>query len=152
MTRDPNRIVAGLRLATLRAAHQGADARDELVGAERLGQVVVGADVEPDDAVGLFGACGHHDDRDRRRRGVGAKRAAHLQPAHAGQHDVEDHEIEWLFAGAGERVIARSDGVRRPTGSLDVVSNELGDVAVVFGDQDVHVSSMLHRRLGPRFR
>jgi hypothetical protein len=26
------------------------------------------------------------------------------------------------------------------------VGDEIGDVAVVFGDQDVHVDSMLHRR------
>jgi hypothetical protein len=26
------------------------------------------------------------------------------------------------------------------------VGDEIGDVAVVFGDQDVHVASMLHRR------
>ena len=44
----PVRHVARFGLA-LRPAEQRADARDELVRAERLGDVVVGADFEPDD-------------------------------------------------------------------------------------------------------
>ena len=143
MTSEPNLIVAGFGFGALRSPHQGADPRHELVGAEWLGEVVIGADVEPDDAIGLFSPCRHHDDRDGSRRRIGAKRTAHFQPAHARQHDVEDHEIERLLARAGECLVARGDGVSRPAGSFDVVSNEIRDVAVVFGDEDVHGSSML---------
>ena len=49
-------------------------ARDELVRAERLGEVIVGADVEADDAVGLLGTRGDHDDR--RSRSPGRARSA----------------------------------------------------------------------------
>ena len=48
-----------------RAAQQRAHARHELVGAERLGEVVVGAELEADDALRLLGARGEHDDGDR---------------------------------------------------------------------------------------
>ena len=42
------------------------DARDQLARAERLGQVVVGAELEAEQLVELVVARGEHDDRDRR--------------------------------------------------------------------------------------
>jgi hypothetical protein len=52
-----------------------ADARGDLTGAERLHDVVVGAELEADDAIGLLTAGGEHDDRDL---GVLAQRAGHV--------------------------------------------------------------------------
>ena len=55
------------------AAQYGLDAHDQLARAERLGDVIVRAQLKPDDAVGFVAACGEHDDRDiaRRRRPAG---------------------------------------------------------------------------------
>ena len=52
---------------TLTAAPQDCpDARDELAATERLGQVVVSAELQTDDAVHLVALGGQHDDRDAR--------------------------------------------------------------------------------------
>jgi len=43
------------------AAQQGANPSDQLTSAERLGQVIVGADFEADDEVDLFGSRREHE-------------------------------------------------------------------------------------------
>jgi hypothetical protein len=53
----------GRRGLLLRATQDGAHARDQLLRAERLRQVVVGAELEADDLVGLVNAGSEHDDR-----------------------------------------------------------------------------------------
>ncbi len=46
-----------------RAAQDRAHAGDQLLGAERLDDVVVGAKLEPGDPIGLVTASGQDDDR-----------------------------------------------------------------------------------------
>src|SRR5438477_34413 len=62
-------------------------ARDELTRAERLRHVIVGAELEAEDAVDLAVARGQHDDRDLAGR---AQTAADLEAVHSGEHHVED--------------------------------------------------------------
>jgi hypothetical protein len=66
------------------------DAGHELPGGVGLGDVVVGADREPDDAVGLAVETGQHD-----HVGVaeGAQAATGLDPVDAGQVDVQHHQV-----------------------------------------------------------
>ncbi len=47
------------------APQHGADARHQLARRERLDDVVVGPELEPDDAIGLVATGREHDDRDR---------------------------------------------------------------------------------------
>ncbi len=72
------------------AAKHRADARDELDHRERLGEVIVGADLETDHGVELGVARGQHDHRDV---ALPADRAAHRQAIHARQHEIEDHQV-----------------------------------------------------------
>ncbi len=68
MTTSPTRTVSGFAPAARAAvdpAEQGVDPGDQLAGAERLGQVVVSADGEPDHQVGLGVAGRQHEDRGR---------------------------------------------------------------------------------------
>jgi hypothetical protein len=46
------------------AAQDGLDARHQLAGIERLGQVVIGAELEADDLVDVLAAGRQHDDWD----------------------------------------------------------------------------------------
>ena len=91
----PKGIVAGFRrcaghdVITLSPQH-GLDARHELARVERLGQVIVGAHLETDDAVDVLALRGQHDDGHRFARR--AQAAAYREPVLAGQHEVEDHE------------------------------------------------------------
>ena len=61
-------------------------ARDELTRIERLGQIVVGAHLEPDDLVDVLVAGGEHEDQDVGRL---PDPAAHLDPVDIGEHEVE---------------------------------------------------------------
>ena len=63
---------------------------DQLPRAERLGEVVVGADGEADDEVGLGVAGGEHQ---HRHRSVALDLAAHLEAVEAREHEVEHHEV-----------------------------------------------------------
>ena len=76
--------------ARLGAAQHRPDAGDHLGAAERLDHVVVGAELEADDAVGLGAAGGEDDDRDAR---AGADRAADVAAVAVGQVEVEQDQV-----------------------------------------------------------
>ena len=71
------------------AAQHGLHPRDELGRGERLGEVVVGAELEAEDAVDLAVAGGEEDHRHLRR---GADALAHLEAVEVGEADVEHDE------------------------------------------------------------
>ena len=79
------------------AAQHRADARQQFLGAERLGQIIVGAGVEPGHAVGLADARGQHD---HRRGAALAKLSQHFEAIQHGQHHVEDDQVEAALEGA----------------------------------------------------
>ena len=64
-------------------AEQRGDAGGQLARAERLGDVVVGAQLESRDPLGLFAPRREHDDRDQRRRRIAAQRLADEEAVHA---------------------------------------------------------------------
>ena len=79
-----------------RAPHDRADPGDQLAQPERLDDVVVGAELEPDDAVGLLAAGGHDDDRDARAL---AQLPADVEAVDVRQAQVEQDEVR----GRGRR-------------------------------------------------
>src|SRR3954454_12843327 len=84
------------------AAQDGADAGGDLAGAERLDDVVVGAELEPDHSVGLLAAGGQHDDRHLR---LAPDLAADVVAGPVGEHEVEQDEV-----GADGRRLLESGG------------------------------------------
>jgi len=80
------------RLRRLAPQH-GAHARQQLPGREGLGEVVVGAGIEPAHLVRLLGARGQHDDGQRTRACVLAPAPRELQAALPGQHPVQQHQV-----------------------------------------------------------
>jgi transposase-like protein len=86
----------GLRIRRHRvaAAQHAADARQQLARLERLGQVVVGAHLEAEDAVQRLVAGGQHDDRQGRLR---AQLAAQGQAVVAGQVQVQHDQVGARF-------------------------------------------------------
>ena len=94
--------VARLRLALLTAQYR-LDTGLEHARAEWFGEVVVGAQFEAGDHVGLF-AFGREDDyRNAGRAGVVFKPPANLQAVDARQHQVQHDEIGWRHAYRGKR-------------------------------------------------
>ena len=79
------------RAVELAAAQLGADAAEQLAHREGLGDVVVGADLEPDDLVDLGVLGGQDDDRHGAAR---AHVAADVEAARPRHHDVEDQQVE----------------------------------------------------------
>ena len=69
----------------------GAHPGHELAGRERLGDVIVGTELEAEDPIDLVVAGGEDDDRDLAR---GPHAAAHLEPVEfTGKSDVDDHHL-----------------------------------------------------------
>ena len=93
---DVGFLVAGWGGASQRGAHAG----EELVHAERLGDVVVGSRVERVDLVGLFATDGEHDDRNL---GPAAQAADDFDAVNVGQSDVEQHDVGLVVGGLAER-------------------------------------------------
>ena len=79
--------VRGRRAA---GAQHRADAKDQLADAERLDDVVVGAQLEADHAIDLLALCGQHHDR----RLAGACLAAADPAADLGARDVGQHQVQ----------------------------------------------------------
>ena len=81
---------AGRETLGLPAQH-GVDARDQLARIERLGEVIVGAHLQADDAIDVLALGGEHDDRHR--LAGAAQAAAYRQAVLAGQHQVEHEQV-----------------------------------------------------------
>ena len=118
------------------AAQQRGDPRGQLLRAERLGDVVVGAELEARDAIGFFAARRQHDDRDRRGRRIGAQRLADPQAVQPRQHQIEDDEIDRLAPQPRQHVAARRRRLDRVPRACQVMRDQLGDVGVVFDDEN----------------
>ena len=69
------------------------DASEELSIVERLGDVVVGPQLEPGDHVVAVVLRSHHDDR---HVAEATQLATHLEAIEAGQPDVEQHQLDGL--------------------------------------------------------
>jgi hypothetical protein len=73
------------------ASQDRADASEQLARAKGLRDIIVGAHLEADDAVGLFSDRGQHDDGEAT---AGPRLAAEREAIPAGQQDVEDDQID----------------------------------------------------------
>ena len=82
----------------------GFDPRQQLHHLERLGDVVVGAELQADDLVDDLAARGQHDHR--RLDAAPAQLAHDVEAAEPRQHDVEEDEIERLAGRALEAALA----------------------------------------------
>ena len=117
------------------AAQHGADAAAQLGEAERLGDVVVGAGLEPLDGVGLAVERGQHDDRhDVAAR---AQRAADVVAVRARpERDVEQDDVEVLAAGELDRGVAVGDGLDAVALAREGVRQRVAQRALVVDDED----------------
>ena len=120
----------------LEAAQHGFDAGDEFARAERLGDVVVCAEFEAENAVGFAALCGQENYRDRGEPGRLADGAADFQAVFAGNHDVEDEERGALALGVGEDVGAGGIDAHSEAFVFEMMADEAGNIGIVFDDED----------------
>ena len=110
-------------------ALDGPDAGHELAEPERLHDVVVGSQLEQQDAVDLVGTCGHDDDRHL----VSCPQPpAHLAPVEVGQTQVQEDEIR-LARGQGLSAGAHPDNVEAL--QCQALDQRFGDAVVVLDHQ-----------------
>ena len=133
-------MLGAVVVVRLDATTHGPDARRQLTPAERLGDVVVGAEFEPEDPVELVTAGRQHDDRDR---AALAELAAHVATIDVRKPEIEEHEV---VARRREGVSAGGD-----VGDLMAVGAQpgherLGDRAVVLDQQQLHPFIVEERR------
>ena len=120
----------------------GSHTGDEHLRAERLGEIVVHAGLEPREHVLLFASRGEDED------GSVALRLdllRDLQPGESRQHDVEDEEIGQLPLRFHQTVPAVGRLYDLVAFALEVRGNQSAHVVVVFDDQDPgRTGAMLH--------
>ena len=117
-------------------AQHGADARQQLLGGKRFGDVVVGTSVQAGDLVRLVAARGQHQDGHGFGAGILAPFARQLQAALAGQHPVEQDDIGQHGIQLALRGIAVFGPNRRKAVVAQVDGNQLGNRRLVFDDED----------------
>ena len=73
---------------------------------DRLGQIFVGARLEPGDDVLAVGLRGDQDDRRERQIGIGLDLPAGFDAVDLRHHDVEQDQIRMMLPGGGDRLLA----------------------------------------------
>ena len=108
---------------------------EELVGGERLGEVAVGADPDPAEAVVRVVQGGDHDDGDQVGLAVALELLADLEAVAVGQHQVEQDEVgpdvaDVVHDGGPQVALDRLEVARADQAGEDIVH-----VALVVDDQ-----------------
>ena len=125
-------------------AQHRADARQELARAERLGEVVIGAELEAHDAVGFLVAPGEHDDRDLR---FVAQSPRERHAVLAAQLEIQHDQVDDLLGQYRLHAAAIGDGRHPQLVLLEIVRDEIAHQRIVVDRQYVG-QRRLQRRLG----
>ena len=133
-----------------RGARHGANAREQLLGGKRLGQIVIGAGVQALNLIGHLAFGREHDDGQSLTGGACA--LEHLNAIHAGHHDVQDCGVIVV----GEQIFERRQTVE---GGIDLVVAMLknrgkgtGEAGFVLGKHQLHSCSFGARLYRFRYR
>ena len=116
------------------AAQQGAHAGHELTRREGLDEVVVGAQLQADDAVLDLALCGQHDDR---HAGGLADGATDALAGELGQHEVKDHEVKGVLLELLDGALAVADAAHDVALALEVGSHGVADCLLVLNKQNL---------------
>ena len=113
----------------------------KLADAKRLGQVVVAAQLEPDDLVKLGVAGGKEQ---HRHVALGADAPAYLVAVDAGEHDVEDDQVVFLAECHLDGGVARIGDVHLVAFFGEVVAHEVRDRRLVVDYQNLLLVVLVH--------
>ena len=134
---DHQRILAVLRPQT---AQHRADARHHLARREGFDDIIIRADVQAEDAVGVLVSGSNHQD------GRGAHlpdAAAYLQPVDARQHDIQQDNGGFGGVEQAQRFFARAGGQHGPVFRFDVFGQNFKDLlVVVYHENGIHGKSL----------
>ena len=133
-TQAAARFFLFFRLAEFGAAQQRLDASLQLARAERLGDVVVGAEFEADHPVCLIGGRGQHYDG---YLGVATDLLAQGKAVVAGHHDIENNQVRAVQGELLAHLVAFRRRQYLETGPGQVFIEQLADLLVVVDDQQL---------------
>jgi hypothetical protein len=122
-----------------RAPEQRFDTGEELEHAERLGDVVIGAEPEPANLVGLLAPRG--ENQHRHAQSVFAQRAQHAISIEARQHQIQNHQIGVALPRALETTRTAFGDIDLVALDLEVVPQAEGEVGVVLDDEDSRIAN-----------
>src|SRR5262249_45189566 len=111
-------------------AQEGLDARHQLHETERLGHVIIGADLQPDYLINLLAASREHDDR----RGVAraAKLFADVESAYLRQHHVQYNQVQLLLRSQAQASGAVARDLHRIAFVLETVAQRYRHRLIIF--------------------
>jgi hypothetical protein len=116
------------------APQHHADPGHQFARRKRLGDVIVGANLEAHDTVDLVAAGGQEDHRNV---GELAQLAADVEPILVGQADVEHHQNGRVGGPHRvQRMGAQADVQRRETVGAQGIGDAIGDCEFIFNNQD----------------
>jgi hypothetical protein len=116
---------------------QGPHPGHQLAGAERLGQVVVGAQLKAQHLVGLFAAGCEHQHRQLGRAGLGAQALEHPPAVQLRQHHIQDHCIGALGLDLAQSRFTVIGAQGAETGFFQIVNNQVHQVFFIINDKDL---------------
>ena len=114
-------------------AQQGAQAGQQFARGKRLGQIVVGAQLQSDHAVDLLAPAGEHQ---HRHLALPADPTQHLESVDVRQHHVQDDGVPGLGHRPGRPGSAELLGLHGKAERLKVVGGQLAEILVIVDDQD----------------
>ena len=127
--------------------HRGHPQR-QLLGREWLGEIIVGAERESADPVGLLAPRGEQDDAHVARFLAAAELGQHVVARHPRQHQVEHDHVGPLLARGAERLGAARCGGHPIPGLGQVIRHQRRDVGLVVDHQDPVASCGCSAELG----
>jgi hypothetical protein len=116
------------------APQQGFDASQELGHLERFGQIIVRAQLEPDDPIGDVAARREHEDRQI--DATMPQFPADIESTPAGEHDIEDGQLEITAGRLNQSMLAVSAGLHRVAFPVQSLGEKKGEIAFVFDQQN----------------
>ncbi len=115
------------------AAQHRAQPGEQLARRERLGDVIVGTELEPDHAIGLVAARGQHDDG-HAVAGV-ADLAENRKAVEAGHHHVEQHGVEAARGELREPGLATGGVDERDALRAEIAVEQLREAGIVVEEE-----------------
>lgn len=118
----------------LGAAQAGTHPGNELLGLERLDDVIVGTGLQTEHDVDRVGLRREHHDRNS---GVGPQHAAYVDAVHAGQHQVQQHKIGADLPNRRQRLRTVADHMRVEPFPAQDDREHLSERHIVVDDQNL---------------
>ena len=116
------------------AAQNGANARHQFARIERLGEIIVGADLQSQDAIDGLAAGGEQQNR---HGGLVTQRLEQLESGAAGQHHIENDQLVVIGEGGGQSGVMVVGGIDVKALGLEKSLQQIDERVVVVDDEQL---------------